>query len=133
MESDYPNSEEPKTKPSNRAKAMIFLVGYSVLCWGSKRNEVPGYELFALSFGLGLGSTGLILFFFSLVGIIPSRPVIAIITAAAGSATLMANRRKRLVRIARPAPSTNAEKVIFGILLVPLLMAAIIAFSPHNM
>ena len=52
------------------------MIGYTILCYIYGGLEKYLTEIFAASFGLGLGSVGVLLFWLSLGGLVPSRSVL---------------------------------------------------------
>jgi len=78
--------------------AVMLSIGYATLSaiyGGAKRGLV---EVVGLSLALGAGNMGLLLFFASLAGFVPSRPLFACLGAGAGIVIFILWRFGRLVR-----------------------------------
>jgi hypothetical protein len=78
---------------------LIVLVGYALLSAIHPSNQVTIVQMIGLGPAVGAGTTGLFLFWASLIGFTPSRTVLAIIGLLTLAGLLVMKKKKRLVRI----------------------------------
>lgn len=110
--------------------AVLLLLGYAVLSavLGSERRGV--FELVGASIGLGAGTLGLLFFFASLAGMVPSRRLLVLFGLSAAAALLALGKSRRL---ALPGgwgsrePLTPRDGMTLGVLLLFLYAAAAVA------
>jgi hypothetical protein len=100
---------------------LMVLVGYAVLSAIHPANRMPFSQLTTLSAVIGAGTMGLLLFWASLIGFAPSRPLLATIGSLALIGLLVMGKTKRRVQVGfRPADWQKSE----AWMLVPLTMTA---------
>jgi hypothetical protein len=111
--------------------ASATLAGYLGLSWLCRGERKSPAEILGLSLALGSGGTGLLFLHLSLLGLRPTRPLVAGFCLLVWLATALARRRGRLLpvdfRVAlRPGPAAG---VLIGVTLLLVLVAGIHALA----
>jgi hypothetical protein len=78
---------------------LIVLVGYTVLSAVQPASRMTLAQLMALGPAIGAGTMGLLLFWASLIGFAPSRPLLAMIGGLALAGSLVMGKKNRLARV----------------------------------
>ena len=109
---------------------LILLVGYTVIAAIHPSNQITVVQLLGLGSALGAGTMGLLLFWISLIGFIPSRTVLGIIGFLTPATLLVITKKNRLVRIRILASDwENGDKWVLAPLGLTLAALAIIVMG----
>jgi hypothetical protein len=120
----------PTTDPSTLLLAalylaMIFLLGYAVVCAATQRPVRHWLQLLGLSFAAGAGVLPLLLFVVSIAGVKPSRGRLAGIAILTIIAMLLLRHKGRLVKPSIPSPRGRISPMtLLGLLSLALIMTA---------
>ncbi len=112
---------------------LIALVGYTVISAIHTSNRMTIVQLIGLGPAVGAGTTGLLLFWASLIGFAPSRSALAIIGVLTLAGLLFMKKHRRLARI--KILSTDWEKgdmrsvAPLVVMLTGLVMIVVVAIS----
>ncbi len=116
--------------------ASLALLGHGVLSLLVRRSELPLHTWCALTFGLGAGTVGVLLFWLSLAGLAPTRECVLAVAASGvvAAAALHAHGHTVVPRLPQCRAKPWPDRALAALLLIPIAWMAVETLSQpfHN-